>query len=334
MNIVLTGSIAYDYLMTFPGYFRDHILPDHLDSISLSFLVDSMVRLRGGVAPNIAYTMALLGERPRLFATVGEDFEEYRAWLESKGVDTQGVRVIPGVYTASFFANTDRSNAQIASFYPGAMAYAGQLSMRELLSWNPDLVFISPNDPGAMSAYVRECQELGLAYAYDPSQQIVRLSAEDLRCGVLGAAAVFVNDYEFALIQKDTGLKPEQILRSEAARRSANGGRGPFLVVTEGEKGTTIYAEGDEWHIPVVPPDQILDPTGVGDAFRGGFLTGFSHGLDWQICGQMGALAATYCLEQRGPQGQSYTPQEFVKRYRQHFDDERRLDFLLPDLGV
>ncbi len=331
MNIVLTGSVAYDYLMTFPGYFRDHILPDHLDSISLSFLVDSMVRLRGGVAPNIAYTMALLGEHPRLFATVGEDFEEYRAWLESKGVDTQGVRVIPGVYTASFFANTDRSNAQIASFYPGAMAYAGQLSMREVQDWNPDLVFISPNDPGAMSAYVSECQELGLAYAYDPSQQIVRLSAEDLRCGVLGAAAIFVNDYEFALIQKDTGLKPEQILRGEAARRSANGGRGPFLVVTEGEKGTTIYAEGDEWHIPVVPPEQILDPTGVGDAFRGGFLTGFSHGLGWQTCGQMGALAATYCLEQRGPQGQSYTPQEFVKRYRQHFDDQGRLDFLIAE---
>jgi adenosine kinase len=329
MNIVLTGSIAYDYLMTFPGYFRDHILPDHLDSISLSFLVDSMVRLRGGVAPNIAYTLALLGERPRLFATVGEDFDEYRAWLESLGVDTQGVRVIPGVYTASFFANTDKSNTQISSFYPGAMAYAGQLSMREVLPWDPDLVLICPNDPDAMSAYVRECQELGMDYAYDPSQQVVRLSAEDLRCGVLGAAAVFVNEYEFFLIQKNTGLQPEEILQRSPSGRSLNGGRGPFLVVTEGEKGATIYAGGEQWHVPVVPPEQILDPTGVGDAFRGGFLSGFGHALDWQTCGQMGALAATYCLEQRGPQGHSYTPQEFVARYRQHFDDQGRLDFLL-----
>jgi adenosine kinase len=331
MNIVLTGSVAYDYLMTFPGYFRDHILPDHLDSISLSFLVDSMVRLRGGVAPNIAYTLALLGEHPHLFATVGEDFAEYRAWLEGLGVDTQGARVIPGVYTASFFANTDRSNTQISSFYPGAMAYAGQLSMRETLLWNPDLVLISPNDPGAMSTYVRQCQELGLAYAYDPSQQVVRLSAEDLRCGVLEAAAVFLNEYEFFLIQKSTGLTLEQFLQRSPAALPANGERGPFLVITEGEKGATIYAEGERWHVPVVPPEQIVDPTGVGDAFRGGFLTGFGHALDWQTCGQMGSLAATYCLEQRGPQGHSYTPQEFLARYRQHFDDQGRLDFLVAE---
>ncbi len=209
------------------------------------------------------------------------------------------------------------------------MAYAGQLSMRDTLAWNPDLVLISPNDPGAMSAYVSECQELGLAYAYDPSQQVVRLSAEDLRCGVLGAAAVFVNEYEFFLIQKNTDLKVNQILQRAPAGGAVNAGRGPFLVVTEGEKGATIYAEGEQWHVPVVPPEQIVDPTGVGDAFRGGFLTGFGHGLDWQACGQMGALAATYCLEQRGPQGHSYTPREFLRRYRQHFDDQGRLDFLL-----
>jgi adenosine kinase len=333
VNIVLTGSVAFDYLMTFPGYFRDHILLDHLETISLSFLVDSMVRFRGGVAPNIAYTLALLGEHPHLFATVGEDFEEYRAWLESKGVDTQGVRVIPGVYSASFFANTDLSNAQISSFYPGAMAYAGQLSMREVQAWDPDLVLVSPNDPGAMSAYVRECQELGIAYGYDPSQQIVRLSAEDLRCGVLGAAAVFVNDYEFALIQKVTGLSPEQILSGMPAGCSVESGRGPFLVVTEGEKGVTIYTKEDQWRVPVVPPERIVDPTGVGDAFRGGFLSGFCHGLDWQTCGQMGVLAATYCLEQRGPQGHTYTPREFVERYRRHFDDQGRLDFLVADDG-
>ena len=138
MDIVLTGSVAFDYLMTFPGHFSEHILPDKLESISLSFLVDSMVRLRGGTAPNIAYTLALLGERPRLFATVGEDFEEYRQWLDSKGVDTTWAKVIPGVYTATFFVNTDRSNAQIASFYPGAMAHASELSLHELDKDPPD----------------------------------------------------------------------------------------------------------------------------------------------------------------------------------------------------
>ncbi len=147
MNVLITGSVAYDYLMTFPGHFKEQILPERLASISLSFLVDSMSRQRGGIAPNIAYTMALLGERPRVMATVGEDFEEYRQWLNSKGVDTTWAKVIPGVYTASYFANTDLSNAQIASFYPGAMAFASQLSLHELEGDLPDLVVIWMTPP-------------------------------------------------------------------------------------------------------------------------------------------------------------------------------------------
>jgi adenosine kinase len=318
MNIVLTGSVAYDYLMVFPGYFKDHILPDKLESISLSFLVESMVRLRGGIAPNIAYTLALFGERPRLFATVGEDFEDYRQWLESKGVDTRWARVIPGVYTASYFANTDLSNAQIASFYPGAMAFAAQLSLHDLDGPRPDLVVISPNDPGAMKRYVAECQELGIPYLYDPSQQIVRMTGEEICQGLAGARALFVNDYEFALVQKMTGLSHMDILE---------GGR--FLVVTRGEQGASVYSGNEAYQIPIVPPQAIADPTGVGDAFRGGFLTGYAHGLDWLTCGRMGALAATYCLEQRGPQGHHYTPAEFVARFRQNFDDQGKLDVLV-----
>jgi adenosine kinase len=320
MEILLTGSVAFDYLMTFPGYFRDHFLPDRLDKISLSFLVDSMKRLRGGVAPNIAYTLALLGERPRLWAAVGEDFDEYRAWLESKGVDTSGARVIPGVFTASFFVNTDRDNAQIASFYPGAMAYAARLSLCDLAGKPPDLVVISPNDPEAMKMYAAECQELDLPYLYDPSQQIVRLSGEELRQGLRGALALFVNDYEYALVQKSTGLGVEAVLQN---RRDA------FVVVTRGAEGATVYTQSGEFHVPAVPPQRILDPTGVGDAFRGGFLTGYSRGLDMQTCAQMGALAATYCLEQEGPQGHSYTCPEFVARFRTLFDDQGRLDVLL-----
>jgi adenosine kinase len=318
MKIALTGSIAYDYLMTFPGHFEEHFLPDKLSSISLSFLVDGMVKRRGGVAPNIGYTMALLGGNPLLIGTVGEDFELYQAWLEEQGVDTRGIKVIPDEFTASFFVTTDNANAQIASFYPGAMAFACQLSLEEWWEEHPDLVVISPNDPEAMACYVREAKKLNIPYFYDPSQQIVRLSGEHLREGVKGAFALFVNDYEFGLIQKRTGLAREEILRHL-----------DLLVITKGEKGSTIYVEDRGIEIPKVPPDGIVDPTGIGDAFRGGFLIGYSYHLPWELCGKMGSLAATCCLESDGPQGHHFTTEEFIRRFREHFDDQGALDVLL-----
>jgi adenosine kinase len=318
MNIVLTGSVAYDYLMKFPGYFKEHILPEKLESISLSFLVESMVRLRGGIAPNIAYTLALLGEHPRVMATVGEDFEDYRAWLESKGVDTTEMHVIPGEFTASFFCNTDRSNAQIASFYAGAMSYASQLSFRKLVGERPELVVISPNDPQAMDSYVDECQELSIPYIYDPSQQLVRMEAKSIQHGIQGALALFVNEYESFLIEKMTGMKADDI--REYVR---------FLVITRGQDGAEVYAGDQVYRVPCAPPLHIEDPTGVGDAFRGGFLTGYLNGLSLETCAQMGALAATYCLEQHGPQGHSFTLAEFTSRFRSHFDDHGQLDKLL-----
>ena len=318
MNIVLTGSVAFDYLMTFPGYFKDHILPEHIGSISLSFLVDSMVKRMGGTAPNIAYTLSLFGERPRLLAAVGDDFEEYRIWLESHNIDTQGARCIPGVYTASFFANTDLANAQIATFYPGAMAYASQLPIKELEGEPPALVMISPNDPTAMVNYAQECLEMDIPYIYDPSQQIIRLSGQELRQGIEGALALFVNDYEFALIQKRAAMSPKEI--GECVE---------FMVVTCGEKGATVYCGKQAYLIPVIPPVQIADPTGVGDAFRGGFLKAYFHHLDWETCGRVGSLAATYCLEQNGPQNHDYTLGEFLERYRHYYDDQHALDVFL-----
>lgn len=317
MRIVCTGSIAYDYLMSFPGYFRENILPEHLDKISVSFLVDDMVRQRGGTAPNIAYTLALLGERPHLMGTVGVDFADYDAWLKSKNVDTSCVRVIPGMFTASFFANTDKANAQICSFYAGAMSRARDLSVLDL-DPKPDLIIISPNDPAAMDKYVMECRENGIPYLYDPGQQVVRSDPAELRRGAEAAHSLFVNEYEFELLQKHTGLTLETILKGV-----------DVLVITLGEKGAAIYADGQKYLVPVVPPDRILDPTGVGDAFRGGFVCGESLGLDWETCGRMGALAASYCLETRGPQEHSYTPAEFVARFRQHFDDHGALNVLL-----
>lgn len=318
MSIVCTGSAAYDYLMTFPGYFKDHILPENIENLSLSFLVDSLTRVRGGIAPNIAYTLALLGEKsPVVFATVGQDFAEYDAWLKSKGVETKYIRVIDDVYTASFFANTDKANSQIASFYSGAMTFARDYSL-SMLDFRPDIVVISPNDPEAMNRYVRECVQMGIPYLYDPSQQIVRMSGEDIRRGVEGAYCLFVNEYEYQLLQKHTGLTPEEILQSVE-----------FLVVTRGAEGSDIYADGKVYRVPVVQVENIVDPTGVGDAFRGGFLRAFQLGFDWLLCGQMGALSAAYCLEQQGTQAHTYSIEEYIARFRLSFDDSGKLNQLL-----
>jgi len=317
MDILLTGSVAYDYLMTFPGLFKEQILPERLGSISLSFLVDSMSKQRGGIAPNIAYSMALLGQRPRVMATVGEDFEDYRAWLDSKGVDTSLMKVVPGLFTASFFATTDLDSSQIASFYPGAMGVASMQSLKEL-DKKPDLVVISPNAPDAMMKFAAESRELNIPYLYDPGQQVLRLEGAELARDMEGAYFLFCNDYEFGLISKKTGWSLDQILEHVKV-----------LVITRGKDGADLYAGDETVHIPTVPEEVIVDPTGVGDAFRAGFLTGYAHDLEWKLCGEIGALAAVYCLEQRGPQTHSYSRREFVERFRRHFDDDKKLDVLL-----
>jgi len=319
MNVIVTGSIAYDYLMTFPGRFAEHILPDKIEHLSVSFLVDEMRRQRGGCAANVAYNLALLGERPRLMATAGQDFGEYRAWLEQHGVDTSLTREEPDLFTASFFVSTDRDGNQIASFYTGAMACARDLSFHNLEAGQVDLVTISPNDPEAMVKYAAECRELGIPYLYDPSQQIVRLSGDALQAGLQGCDILIVNEYEFEMLREKTSLTPEEI-RSAPARA---------CVVTRGAEGTRIWAEGSVYDIPIVPPERVLDPTGVGDGFRAGFIKGLSASLPWEITGRMGALAATYVIEQPGAQSHHYTLAEFVARYRQFFDDEGMLDALL-----
>jgi len=261
--------------------------------------------------------MTLLGEKPRVMATVGEDFGDYRAWLDSKGVDTELMKVVPGLFTASFFATTDQASAQIASFYPGAMGHSATQSIKELPK-KPDLVTVSPSAPDAMMKFPAECRELGIPYLYDPSQQVLRLEGHELARDMEGAHFLFCNDYEFGLISKKTGWSLDQIL-----------GHVKVLVITRGKDGADLYAGGESVHIPTVPEDEIVDPTGVGDAFRGGFLAGYANGFDWKLCGEIGSLSAVYCLEQRGTQNHSYTKQEFIQRFRDHFDDSGRLDALL-----
>ena len=323
MSIIITGSVAYDYLMSFPGRFREHILPDQLHQISLSFLVDSMRKQRGGCAPNIAYTLALLGERPTVMATVGQDFGEYRAWLEGVGVDTSATVEVADdgsgtCLTSSFFVNTDRDNNQIASFYMGAMGKADRLSFHDLRHESIDLAIISPNAPAAMVKYARECQELGIPYIYDPSQQIIRLSGEELLAGTRGARLLIVNEYEFGMIRNKTGLSVKELLALPQA-----------TIITRGAAGSVICS-GDRVHqIPVVPPDTLAEPTGVGDAYRAGIIAGLLRGLPWEITGRIAALAATYVLEQFGTQNHTYTLDQFVARYRRTFGDAPDLDRLL-----
>jgi adenosine kinase len=306
MTIVVTGSIAFDYLMSFPGRFTEHFLPEHMSRVSLSFLVDSMDKRRGGCAPNIAYTLALLGERPRLMGTAGQDFDDYRRWLEAAHVDTSLVKEVDGKFTASFFCSTDVESNQIASFYTGAMANAGELSFRDV----PDcgLAIISPNDPGAMLQYAEECRTLGIPFIWDPGQQCARMAGDELTDGMAGATIVICNDYEFELIRQKSGMDEDAILAVTGA-----------LIVTKGENGSSIIEPAGVTDVPAVPPHRIVDPTGVGDAFRGGLLKGMARGASYRVCAQLGSVAATYALEHLGGQSHAYTWHEFLARYESHF---------------
>lgn len=310
MSIVVTGSIAFDHIMDFPGNFKDHILPDKVHMLNVSFLVDTLKKQRGGCAPNIAYNLALLGERPRIVAAAGVDFGEYRAWLEEQGVDTSGIYVVPNEYTSSCFITNDLKDNQITGFYVGAMREAGSLSLAEYGN-GASLVIISPNDPAAMTRYPRECRELGIPYVYDPGQQIVRLSGEDLLDGVRGTRCLVGNDYEMAMIAEKTGRQPESFLDLAET-----------VIVTRGEQGSTIL---DRTHgtveIPPVAARRVVDPTGAGDAYRAGILRGIARGEHPSRYGRVASLAGVYAVEEYGTQSHTYTKDELAERYAAAFGE-------------
>ena len=318
MDIIVTGSIAYDYLMRFPGHFSEHLIREKLDQVSLSFLVEDMSKHWGGNGANIAYSLALLGEHPKVFGTAGRDFGDYRQWLERTGVDCSTVRQIDDVFTASFFANIDLDNNQIGSFYSGAMAYARNYSLADVYSGKPDLVLISPNDPQAMMNLAEECRQRGIRFVADPSQQVARLNGEQLRQLIEGAYILVVNAYESEMIANKTGLSIGDL------RQKID-----VVVVTRGKQGSEIFQDGEVIDVPVFTPEAIKDPTGVGDAYRSGLIAGLAHGWPLKLSGEMGALCATYVLEQVGTQSHHFTPDEFVQRFRTQFDDGGLLDELL-----
>ena len=294
MTIAVTGSIATDHLMRFPGRFSEQLLAEHLQKVSLSFLVDDLVVHRGGVAGNMAYAIGVLGGRAVLVGAAGVDFTDYREWLEAAGVDCDNVLISDTQHTARFVCTTDTEMAQIASFYPGAMSLARNIRMADIVAaaGTPDLVIVGANDPDAMFAHTDECRELGLAFAADPSQQLARLSGEEIRRLVDGATYLFSNDYEWDLMLSKTGWTDADVLAQVGLR-----------VTTLGAKGVEIVsADGSRLHVGVVPETAQVDPTGVGDAFRAGFLTGRGAGLDLERSAQLGSLVAVLVLETTGTQ--------------------------------
>lgn len=314
MSIVVTGSVAYDYLMTFSGKFREQIIPEQLENLSLSFLVDSMKRERGGVGANICYTMRLLGIDPILLATVGQDFSDYRAWMENEGLSTEHVIEIEDDFTASFFVSTDQEQNQIANFYTGAMAHARNYSLKDRGLDSADLVIISPNDPVAMLNYAQECRDLEIPFAYDPSQQVAFLGGDDLKGSIPGATYLFGNEYELAVIQRKTGWSFEEIQEQV-----------DNVIVTHGDKGSSIHTEEGTMEIPAAEISTVADPTGAGDAYRGGFFAGHGADLSWEQCGKLGALCGAYALEHVGTTSHRFTWAEFAKRYENSFGSEPAL---------
>ena len=294
MTIAVTGSIATDHLMRFPGKFSEQLLAEHLQKVSLSFLVDDLVVHRGGVAGNMAYAIGVLGGSAVLIGAAGIDFTDYREWLESAGVDCRGVLISDTAHTARFVCTTDVDMAQIASFYPGAMSQARNIKLADVVAatGQPELVIIGANDPDAMFAHTDECRKLGLAFAADPSQQLARLSGAQIRRLVDGATYLFSNDYEWDLMLSKTGWTDADVLAQVGLRVTTLGAEGVDLV---GADGTRI-------HVGVVPETARVDPTGVGDAFRAGFLTGRGVGLDLERSAQLGSLVAVLVLETTGTQ--------------------------------
>jgi adenosine kinase len=311
-QLVVTGSLAFDHIMDFPGQFKDHILPDKLHVINISFLVERLTRERGGCAGNIAYTMALLGEAPRIVGAVGHDFADYRAWLDGQGVDTSGIVTFPEDLSASGFAFTDRGDSQIWGFYVGAMKRARELSLAALAGDRAAACIVAPDDPEAMSRHCEEARRMGLPFFFDPSFQVTNMEGEPLAKAARGARALFVNDYELAVFQEKTGFAGDRLFELVDS-----------VVVTLGEEGSRILSAGGAVvEVPAARVEEVVDPTGAGDAYRGGYLVGWRRGLEPAVCGRLGSLAAAYAVERYGTQNHRYTLDAFRDRYRRAFSDD------------
>lgn len=307
MTVVCSGSIAFDYILSFKGRFGDHILPDKTHMINLSFLVDNLQKRRGGVAGNYAYNLALLGHPSAILATAGGDAVSYRDWLAAKGIDCHGLRILEDEISATGFTTTDLDDNQITGYYGGAMNRAGLLGLKDTVA-RPAAVIVGPNAPDAMFRLVRECREGGIPWVFDPAHQLPHMQREDIEEGCRGAWILIGNDYELELMQERTGRSLQDLLELAT-----------IVATTSGREGSRLQSRNDAVAIPAAPPLREADPTGAGDAYRAGLVAAMLRGLSLAEAGRCASLAATYAIEQVGTIEHSYTPQEYATRYREAF---------------
>lgn len=311
MRIGVAGSVGRDHLMTFPGKFTDSLVAGSLEKVSLSFLVDGLDIRRGGCAANIAFGMGVLGLNPILIAAVGKDWEDYEAWLTRHGVDTSHVLVSQTLLTALYMVTTDTELNQIASFFPGAMSEARDIELQPIMdkTGKLDLLVISPDDPEAMLRHSEIAREQGIAYAADPSQQMARMNGQEIKKLIEGASYLFMNEYELALASQKTGWSDAEILERVQVR-----------IVTLGSNGAKVEQLGQPAiTVGIAKEKGKVDPTGVGDSFRAGFIAGLAWGLDHERCAQLGSMLATYVIETKGTQEYRFTREEFLARFREAF---------------
>ena len=314
MRIAVSGSIATDHLMTFPGRFADQLVADQLHTVSLSFLVDQLDVRRGGVGANIAFGMGQLGTRPILVGAAGSDFDEYRAWLDRHGVDTASVRISETLHTARFVCTTDADHNQIGSFYTGAMSEARLIELKTVADrvGGLDLVLVGADDPEAMARHTEECRSRGIPFIADPSQQLAFSDGPGIRALIDGASILFTNEYEAHLTEQKTGWSHDEILDRVGTR-----------VITRGSGGVTIHRKDEETiSVPVAREVRRADPTGVGDAFRAGFITGLASGLTTRRCAELGSMLATYVIETVGTQEYVLSKSHFLERLTEAYGSE------------
>lgn len=305
-KITISGSLAYDRIMNFPEQFSDHILPDQIHNLNVCFQVEGVKENYGGTAGNIAYALKLMGEDPLFSTTIGSDNHQYFAWLEKNNISKEGIRVIPEELTAGAYITTDKSNNQITGFNPGAMKYSSNLDFASL---NPEttLLLVSPGNLEDMINYPKRCKQAAIDYVFDPGQALPVLQGQDLVDVITGCMILIVNDYEFNLIQDKTGLSKSELLALAKT-----------TIVTLGEKGSEMYNETGKVAIPSFKPAQVVDPTGAGDAYRGGLLSGLVNGKDMETSAIQGSVCASFAVERNGTQVYSFTPEEFDKRLKSH----------------
>ncbi len=303
MQIVVSGSLAYDRIMDFPGRFSDHILPEKIHVLNVSFQVNGLQEKFGGTAGNIGYALTLMGVKPIISATIGRDYHRYFDWLVKNGVSTEHIKIIEEEFTAGAYITTDLSDNQITGFNPGAMKFSSSMDFDKLNS-GKTLVIVSPGNLGDMANYPRLCKAKGIDYIFDPGQSLPMWNAEDLKQAIDGCRILISNDYELNLIMSKTGLEKRALLEKCGA-----------IIVTLGDQGSDIFMQQSEMHIPVVQPKKVVDPTGAGDSYRGGLITGLLQGKDIRESAMMGSVCASFAVECYGTQDYRFNLDEFHERF-------------------